>query len=60
VILPGILKKKKYEVPMNGDKIGGESPNVKPNPTAQYTRAPMHISNQFLMSILTVFLDLKK
>ena len=56
--VPGILKKKKYDVPMKGDSNGGESPNVRPNPTAQYTSAPIHMSNQFFISIFTVFFDL--
>ena len=33
--LPGILSKKKYDDPMNGDSTGGDSPNVRPKPTAQ-------------------------
>ena len=33
--LPGMLKKKKYELPMKGANNGGEFPNVRPNPTAQ-------------------------
>ena len=33
--LPGMLKKKKYELPMKGANNGGEFPNVSPNPTAQ-------------------------
>ena len=55
--LPGIETKKKYDVPRNRQN---EFPKVRAKPTAQYTRAPIHISNQFLIRILTVFLDLQK
>ena len=54
-LLPGIDTKKKYDVPRNRPN---EFPKVRAKPTAQYTRAPIHISNQFLIRILTVFLDL--
>ena len=35
------------------------SPQVRPNPRAQYTMAPRHMSSQFLIKMFTVFLDLK-
>ena len=56
---PGISQKKKYEVPTNLAKVGEESPKVRANPVAQYTKAPMQTSSQFLIKMLTVFLDLK-
>ena len=35
------------------------SPQARPNPRAQYTMAPRHMSSQFLIKMFTVFLDLK-